>query len=66
MVNEQGFQALAAVKEALGRVENRHLDSASVSVLHGRLAAAVAANRDLLTDDQFQALGGGTPKPPAS
>lgn len=64
MLTEAHFQAGRAVRRALDRAEQAHPDSPHLATLHQRLAELRDTFRSDLPDDQFIALGGGTPKTP--
>jgi hypothetical protein len=63
-LSDTQISAGRAVQRSLARVETKHRNCPEVRALHDRLAALVASFRDDLTDDQFQAFGGGSPKTP--
>lgn len=56
------FEKLVKVKEALDTLEQRYPEDRTVQVLHYRLGNALEHFRDRFTEEQFVALGGGTPK----
>lgn len=62
MLTDIQITRLQAIKTALIAAEHAHPRSPNLRELHARMAEAVHEGRNLMTDDQFQALGGGTPK----
>lgn len=64
-MNHTRFSVLAAIKADLDAAHAAHPGSVPLNRLHARLGRAVEELKDMLTDEQYVALGGGTPKPPA-
>jgi len=61
-MRDDHFDKFAKVKDALTAAETEHPDSRPLKVLHARAAEALDGFSHLFTDDQYVALGGGTPK----
>lgn len=62
MLTDTQILRLKAVKTALLEAEQAHPGSRNLKVLHARMSEAVAEAQSLMTPDQFDELGGGTPK----
>lgn len=62
MHTPEQHQALVNLKNAIIAAEEAFPDVRDLKLLHGMASRLVAANKDDMTDEQFQTLGGGTPK----
>ncbi len=61
-MTEAQFQALTKLRDAIREAHSAFSGPRDIAFLHGMADRLVRANRSNMTDEQFQALGGGTPK----
>lgn len=58
------FDDLSKARDALAAAEEAHPGCPRLAALHARLGRALDRFSHLLTEEQYVALGGGTPKTP--
>lgn len=61
-MRDDHFQHFAKFKASLDAAEKADPDSPHLKVLHARASKALDSFSHMFTDDQYVALGGGTPK----
>lgn len=61
MTDEQ-FAAAERLRDAIREAHAAFPDNRDVGLIHALAERAVHANRSTMTEGQYQALGGGTPK----
>lgn len=58
------MQAGCKLRDAIQAAHKRHPDCKAVAAMHARADELREALKPQMTDDQYQTLGGGTPKTP--